>query len=83
MLFLRVMFARASFIEKKLVVSFCWNLLIGAPGTRLFKKIINPSKILASVKLMYSYQEKIASTVVVGHIFIWKADQGFMEDREK
>ena len=63
MLFLRVMFARARFIGKKfLVVIFCWNVLIGAPGRRLFLKINNPSKMLASVKLMYSYQEKIAST---------------------
>ena len=53
MLFLRVMFARARFIEKKIVVTFCWNVLMDPPGRRLYKKIINPSKMLASVKLMY------------------------------
>ena len=44
----------ASFIEKNVYeVNFCWNVLIGAPGRRLYQKIINPSKVLASVKLMY------------------------------
>ena len=38
---------------KKLVIIFCWNVLIGPPGRLLYQKITNPSKILASVKLMY------------------------------
>ena len=45
--------ACARFIEKKFVLIFCWNVLIGTPGRRLYKKITNPSKMLASVKLMY------------------------------
>ena len=53
MLFLRVMYARVRFVEKKFVVIFCWNILIGPPGRRLYQKITNPSKMLASVKLMY------------------------------
>ena len=53
LLFPRVMFARARFIEIFFVVNFNWNVLIGAPGRCLYKKIINPSKMLASVKLMY------------------------------
>ena len=71
MLFLRVMFAHARFIENFfLVVIFCWNVLIGAPGRRLYQKIINPSKMLASVKLMYSYQEKIAIIHLLGFTLI-------------
>ena len=47
-------YACARFIEKKnFVVIFCWNVLIGPPGRRLYQKITNPSKMLASVKLMY------------------------------
>ena len=46
MLFLGAMFARARFIE----IFFCWNVLIGAPGRRLYRKIINPSKMLDCVK---------------------------------
>ena len=34
---------------------FCCNVLIEAPGRRLDEKIINPSKILTMLKLMYSY----------------------------
>ena len=34
-------------------VNFCWNVSIGAPGRRLYQKIINPSKLSASVKIMY------------------------------
>ena len=42
MLFLRVMFARARFIEKKFfVVIFYWNVLIGAPGRRLYNATEN------------------------------------------
>ena len=39
--------------KKILVVIFCWNALIGSQGRRSYQKIINPSKMLASVKLMY------------------------------
>ena len=31
-------------------VNFCWNVLIGALGRHLYQKIINPSKVLVSVK---------------------------------
>ena len=55
MLFLRVMFASARFIENIFYEAhFYWNVLIGAPGRRLYQKFINPSIVLASVKLMYS-----------------------------
>ena len=55
MLFLRVMFARVRFIEKKNYeeISY-WNVLIGAPGRSLYKKNNNSSIVLASVNLMYS-----------------------------
>ena len=44
----------ASFVEKNVYeVNFCWNVLIGAPGRRLYQKIINPIKVLACVKLLY------------------------------
>ena len=46
-------YACASSIEKNYVVSFCWNVLIGAPGRRLYEENINPNKVTASVKLMY------------------------------
>ena len=34
------------------LVIFCWNVLIGLPGRRLYQKITNPSKMLAAVKLI-------------------------------
>ena len=38
--------------KKNYEVNFYWNVLIGAPGRHLYQKIINPTKVLASVKLM-------------------------------
>ena len=45
------MFVGARFI-KKYEAHFYWNVVIRAPDRRLCQKIINPSKVLASVKLM-------------------------------
>ena len=38
-----------------LAVIFCWNVLVGAPGGRLYQKNFSPSKMLTSVKILYSY----------------------------
>ena len=43
-------------MQKILREFFSWKVLIEVPGRRLYQKIINPNKVLASVKLMYSYE---------------------------
>ena len=40
---------------KKIEVKIWWNVLIKAPGRRLYQKFISRSRMLASVKSMYSY----------------------------
>ena len=39
-------------------VKLCCDVLIKAQARNLFQKIINPSKILTSVELVYSYGRK-------------------------
>ena len=55
MLLQMIILACAGFIEKKnlCTVKFSCSVLIKAPGKRLIRKILNPSKSLTSVKLMF------------------------------
>ena len=70
MLFLRVMFARARFIEIFYVVIFCRNVLIGAPGRRLYRKKYQSKQNVSLRKINVLLPEKMAIIYLLGYTLI-------------
>ena len=60
--------ACAKLIEFFYKVSFNWSVLVGASDRRLYQKIINLSKVLASVKINVVLWKKIAIICAIGFL---------------
>ena len=62
--------------QKKIYeVHFCWVVLVGARGRRLYQKIINPSKMLAVVRKMNRTLVVSSSTLGALQLYFQKTSQ--------